>query len=151
ELGAASLEYTPDLGAAGVQVIGEVKWTIEARDDEGRTGRREVTLRCGQAVGDYLLRTDKAVYGGGESVHMLALGGGSEPIFLDLIRDGQTMLSQSIAMDRGRGELVFDIPPVLSGTIELDSYRFDTGGFASHKSRAIYVRPAQELTIKTTF
>jgi hypothetical protein len=143
ELGATSLEFTPEFGA--------VSWMVEAHDDEGWTGRREVTLRCGQAVGDFLVRTDKAVYGGGESLKVLALGGGSEPVFLDFIRDGQTMLSQSITMDRGHGALVIDLPPALSGTIELLSYRYDVYGNIVHKSRIIYVRPARELTIKTTF
>ncbi len=81
-----------------------MSWTIQAEDEQGRTGRRQVELRCGALDGGYLVRTDKAVYDGGEPVRVLVLAGGVEPVFLDLIKDGQTVLSESIEIAQGRGE-----------------------------------------------
>ncbi len=141
ELGVASVELTPD----GDQV----SLTVRATDDQGRVGRRRVTLQCGRAAGDFLVRTDKAVYDGGQTMHVVALGGGVEPVFIDLIRDGQTMLTDAIEMSGGRGEYQLDLPPELFGTIELVAYRYGAAGLPESKSRVIYVRQAGALKIET--
>ena len=68
ELGVTSFEVTPQSNTMG--------WTIQARDDQGRIGRRQVLLTCGALAGNYLFRTDKAVYDGGEPVRVTVLAGG---------------------------------------------------------------------------
>jgi hypothetical protein len=142
DLGAASLEFTPQAD--------RVSWTVRATDDEGRVGHRQVTLTCGTPSGDYLVRTDRAVYRGGETMHVLALGGGIEPVFLDLVKDGQTVLTESITLAQGRGELRLDLPPELSGTVVVCAYRYGAEGLPIHKTRVIYVRPAHALVLRTT-
>ena len=94
------------------------------------------------AGGDYLVRTDKAVYRGGETMRVPALGGGREPVFVDLVSDGQTVLSESIAMRKRPRRADSSIcPPELSGTIELCAYRYGPEGFPVHKTRVIYIEP----------
>lgn len=142
DLGVATLEFTPQAD--------EVRWTVRATDDEGREGRRQVSLTCGMPSGDYLVRTDKAVYRGGETMRVHVLGGGVEPVFLDLIKDGQTVLTQSIALTQGRGDLGLDLPPDLSGTVVVCAYRYGPEGLPVRKTRVIYVRPAHGLVLRTT-
>ncbi len=141
DYGVVSIELTPEGD--------EVAWIVRATDDEGRIGRREVTLRCGPPTGDFLVRTDKAVYDGGETMHVLALGAGVEPVFIDLIKDGQTMLTDVIEMKSGPGEYQFDLPPGLFGTVELYAYRYNESGLPVGKRRAIYVRQARSVEIET--
>ena len=141
DLGVASLEVTP--------AEDRVAWTIRARDDQGLSGRKEVTLQCGQAAEDFLVRTDKAVYDGGETIRILALGGGSQPVFIDAIKDGQTIVTDQLEMTQGRGQYEFDLPPELSGTIELCAYRYGVSGLPVRKSRVLYVRPAADLQVRT--
>ena len=119
-------------------------WTIQATDDQGRTGQPAGSpgVRT-QIAGDYLVRTDKAVYDGGEPVRVLVLAGGVEPVFLDLIKDGQTVLSDSIAVAQGRGDRTIDLPPELFGTSCLARYRYGPEGLPVQESRVIYVRPAR--------
>jgi type II secretory pathway pseudopilin PulG len=138
-MGAASVEFTPQAES--------VRWVVRATDEAGRSGRREVTLECGPRDEHFLVRTDKAVYDGGQTVHVLALGGGSEPLFLDLIKDGQTMLTDVIAMADGRGEYAIDLPPELSGTLQLSAYRFGREGLPVIETRVIYVRQAGGLKV----
>jgi hypothetical protein len=141
EQGVASFEFTPREG---------VNWFIRATDEQGRTGSRRVVLRCDTLNGDYLVRTDKAVYDGGEPIRVTVLAGGVEPVFLDLIKDGQTVLSEIIAVEKGRGERSIDVPPELSGTIVLHTYRYGPEGLPSVRSRVIQVRPARALAIRMT-
>ena len=109
-MGAASMEITP--------ATDKVAWVVRATDAAGQSGRREVTLEPRQTAGQFLVRTDKAVYDGGQTVHVLALGGGSEPLFLDVIKDGQTILTDTVAMDKGRGDYAIDLAPQISGTLQ---------------------------------
>ena len=141
-LGVASFEFIPGNSAK--------KWIIRAKDDQGRTGIRQVVLTSGMITGDYLVRTDKAVYNGGESLRVLVLAGGVEPVFLDLIKDGQTVLSESIAVTQGRGERTIDLPPELFGTVVLHAYRYGMAGLPVHESRVLYIRPARALSITMT-
>ncbi len=142
---------TNDLGAAFVELTpseDEPRWTLRAADDEGRIGRRELVLVVGRPAEDFLVRTDKAVYDGGETMTLIALGGG-EPVFVDLVKDGQTMLSTAIDLRDGRGQLELDLPPELFGTIELCAYRYGASGVPVTKTRVIYVRQAGGLKVET--
>ena len=119
--------------------------TVQASDDQGRTSRRHVTLTCDDVPGDYLVRTDRAVYRGGDSMHVVVLGSGAEPVFLDLIKDGQTVLSKTITMTDGRGELELGLPPELVGTIllcRLSLWARRAAG--SENSRVVQVQAASD-------
>ncbi len=152
----------------------ETRWTIRAHDDKGdlRT-EQDVKLLCGNVPNDFLLRTDKAVYRGGETVRLTALGGGDRPVYVDLIYVGNqrvTLLTQTVPLSGGRGDVSFVLPPEASGTLELSAYRFagddrypapedkrnvedasrHTDG-ALRKTRLLCVQPASQLQIRTTF
>lgn len=142
ELGVVSVELTPRTNQIG--------WTVRATDEEGRTGRREVILDCGTVLDDFLVRTNKAVYEGGQTMRVVALGSGVEPVFIDLVKDGQTMLTDVVEMSGGRGEYEFDLPPELFGTIQLCAYRYGAVGLPVRKTRVIYVGQPGELQIQTT-
>jgi hypothetical protein len=141
DLGVASFEFTPKAG--------EVAWTIRASDQNGQA-TREFKLTCGEVDNDFLLRTDKAVYSGGDTMHLVALGGGTEPIFVDLIKDGQTMLTETLPMHDGRGEAKIDLPPEVYGTMEVFAYRNTPDGFPVRKTRVLYIRPPGQIKIETT-
>jgi len=142
KLGVASFEITPETETVGI--------TVKATDSEGRIGREHVRLTCGSFDGDFLIRPDKAVYNGGQTMKLVALGGGVEPVFVDFIKDGQTILTQQIGMDGGKGQYDFDLPPEIFGTIDICAYRFRAHGLAVRKSRTVYVRQARQLSIKAT-
>ncbi len=138
-MGAASMEFTP-----GTE---NISWVVRATDAAGLSGRREVSLEPRQTEGQFLVRTDKAVYDGGQTVHVLALGGGKEPLFLDVIKDGQTMLTDTVPMASGRGEYQIDLPPQVFGTLQLCAYRLGSAGLPVMQTRVIYVRQAGALKI----
>ena len=62
DLGSASIEFTPETEST--------TWLIRATDNSGHTGRRELTLESGRFAEPFLVRTDKAVYDGGQTVHI---------------------------------------------------------------------------------
>ncbi|HMF16829.1 MAG TPA: MG2 domain-containing protein, partial [Gemmataceae bacterium] len=139
---------TNDLGIASFSVTpqaGEICLAVKACDPNGQYNRKFV-LNCGKIDNDFLLRTDRAVYNGGDTMHLTALGGGKEPIFVDLIKDGQTMLTETLPMHDGRGEAKIDLPPELFGTMQLWAYQA-VGGVLVQKTRVLYVRAPSQLKI----
>ncbi len=144
ELGAGSFEVTP-FDAAGLEGV------FRARDDKGVFAEKEVHLACGQDGRDFHVRADKAVYDGGDTMKLTMIGGISvEPIFVDLIKDGQTMLTRVLDVQHGSGREDIDLPPDLSGTLQLCAYRIDGNGVPVRKTRTLYVRPASGLNVKAT-
>jgi hypothetical protein len=138
ELGVAVVDVKPTRVEAGLKV----QWTDEARKT---TPWEDVPLVPGAINRNFVLRTDKAVYDAGATVQLVALGGGVEPVFIDLIKDGQTILTEAIAMTEGHGEYQFDLSPELSGTVQLCAYRFGDDGLPLRKARVLYIRPAHQL------
>lgn len=122
----------------------------QGRGEEGPAYNQAFRLTCGDPIRDFLLRTDKAVYNSGDTMRLTALGDSLSTIYLDLLKDGQTVLTDTIDLRNGQGEYHLDLPAELFGTVELVAYRFGADGLPIRKSRVLYVRPAQELAIKTT-
>ncbi|NLE60876.1 MAG: hypothetical protein GX616_21230, partial [Planctomycetes bacterium] len=97
---------TSALGLAIIEITPKTEkhpLSLQATDRNGITCSRQVTLECGPPTGDFLLRTDKAVYTGGETMQITVIGGGVDPVFLDFLKDGQVMLTQSVSIAGGRG------------------------------------------------
>ena len=143
---------TDALGAAAFDLhphSAQVRLTISARDNRGLSSEQTIDLDCDVSDSRFALRTDKAVYDGGEMIQLVVLGHGDEPVFVDFIRDGLTMLTQTVEVRHGRGELAVDVPPEIEGTVQLVAYRFSRTGLPVRKARAIYVRPARKLKLKT--
>lgn len=140
EFGVATIEFMP--------AAEDVQLSVRARDAQGQTGQSEVKLRCGQADADFLLRTDKAVYEGGDAMHLTVLGGDGT-LFLDLLKDGQTYWTRSVELIDGRGECTIELAPELFGTLELSAYRFGAeAGLPRSKTRVVYVRQARQLDLQ---
>ncbi len=128
----------------------QVILTMRASDDHGVTCQERMTLTCGATQDDFLVRPDKAVYTGGETMQLDLVGGGSEPVFVDFIKDGQVLLTQSVAISQGQGQLHFDIPLELFGTVEIQAYRFGTRGLANRKSRVVYIHQARQIAVEAS-
>ncbi len=111
--------------------------------------RLEVLMPC-DPVNAFLVRPDKAVYRGGDTMKLTAVGWYSGPVFVDLIKEGQTLLTETIEMANGQGEVAVNLPADLAGTVQVVGYRVDAKGQPQRKTRLVYVRPADEVHIAAT-
>lgn len=148
--GAESPLQTTDLGVAAFKITPRAEtegFEFQVADPKGNRFDETMVLRSGEIVNDYLVRTDKAVYTSGDTMHVTALSGGAQPVFVDFLKDNQMIRSEVINVKDGRGELVFDLPPEMFGTLQLIAYRFNADGVPLRKSRVFYVRPARQLAI----
>ncbi|MBL8891877.1 MAG: hypothetical protein JNL67_18015 [Planctomycetaceae bacterium] len=121
-----------------------------ATDAEGRSGRAERRLDRTTKDGDFLLRPDRAIYSGGQTMTLEVMASGSEPVFIDLLKDGQSLGSHSVDITSGYGEVEIDLPTELAGTVQIVAFRASTGGYPIRRSRTILVEPAKQLQIQAT-
>lgn len=152
ELGIGILKVKPKPGGTPLKVVATDAAT-------GKSVTRNVTLYTSNTPSKFLLRTDRIVYQAGDSMSITAIGGGVEPVFVDLIQNGQTVLTKRLDIDEQseepkeagtsprKGELVFDIPASISGTIQLVAYRFNSSGVPVRVHRMIHVKQANDLKI----
>ena len=116
---------------AGLYAGGATSLRISARDQAGRTGQVDTTLTEARQDG-MVLRTDKPIYTGGQTVAVEVIAGGTSQggqVFVDLVKDRQTVLTKALTLDNaGRAQEALDLPPDLSGTLQLHTYRLDQRG-----------------------
>ena len=138
--GVASFEVVPSKSAEKVVIV-------SVTDSDGRTANGEFNLGVSQKNQYFSLQTDKAVYSGGESIELTGFGSGRFPIMVDVIRDGQTLLTDSIEISDGRGTLLIDLPPDLEGVVEINAYRIGRSGITTRKTRTVFVSRASDLQL----
>ena len=141
--GVASFKLTPDQNDAAAGNI-----TVSATDSEGRIANREFDLSTSDAESDFVLRTSQAVYKGGESIVLNCFGAERYPVMVDVIRDQQTLLTESIEVEDGKGELVLDLPADIEGALQINAYRIGEAGLTTRKIRTVFVSRAEELKVE---
>ena len=84
---------------------------IRASDPACRGGKFTCRADAQSPVPAFLLRTDKAVYQTGDTARVRVLS--PEPdntVFLDLIKDGQTVLTKSVPLNRHQADIPSPCP-----------------------------------------
>jgi uncharacterized protein YfaS (alpha-2-macroglobulin family) len=144
DLGVAMFELTPRTDRLTI--------TAQATDAAGITATRPIELASAADTGilpaeDYILRTDHATYRTGQTLSIQVFSNSNQPVFIDLIKDGQTMRTATVPLGEGHGALAINLPPTLAGTLQINAYRYDESGITVHKTRLVYVQSADDLRI----
>jgi len=141
--------------AAGIGIVtvtpaGQSAVTLElhAADSEGNSADRSVDLAFGGGAEGLLIRTDRALYAVGDAVKAdVYCGGLGGSVFIDVVKEGQTLYSRSLSPEGGHTALVLPLTADMSGTLSLSAYRITVGGDTIRDRRIIYVDPANDLRL----
>lgn len=156
--GVASFDYTPkadpsnklqDLHESNAPHLQAFDLTVSAADEHGRRVSQQFELSAAGISNNFLLTTDKAVYDGGQTLKLTCIGGDAQPILIDIVKDRQTLLTETVQMQDGTGTTQIDLPPELEGTLQICAYRLDSPSLPIKKLRTIFVRSASDLKITT--
>ena len=124
---------------------------FQALDAAGRRATLAYRPDSGKPASALLLRTDKAVYQAGDEAQITVLSSESQnTVFIDILKDGQTVLTKSVPLENHRAEHSVPLPPGLTGVLKLNAYLIDQNGEDRGCSRIIYVNPASGLRVATT-
>jgi len=128
-----------------------INYNIHCYDDKGNTADISGTLQTdyGDSV---LLRTDRALYRVGENIKITVLTTKDNgTAYLDIVREGQTILTKSLRIKDGKGSLDWSLAPDCAGSLTLHAYRITPLGQIIRDSQKIVVSPANDLKIDISF
>src|SRR5271157_1704755 len=124
---------------------------IDDADREGNRAASSLTLQSRGGADQILLRTERAVYRSGDrmDVHVFSTKERGTA-YVDVVKDGQTVLTRDVDIVNGQAELALTATPDLAGTLDCDAYLFggDARPIADH--RLVFVQPADELKVEAT-
>jgi len=143
--------------AGGVAVIrlrangGAEAFDVEARDKQGNQARQTVRLDARTGADQILLRTERAVYRAGDRIQLRVFSTRQRgSAYIDVVKDGQTVLTRDLDLTNGQAELTLTATPDLAGTVDFHAYLIgrDARPVADH--RLAFVQPADELKVEAT-
>jgi uncharacterized protein YfaS (alpha-2-macroglobulin family) len=124
---------------------------IEAKDEEGNRTSSSVPLQLRQGVEQILLRTERAVYSAGDRIQLRVFSTRQQgAVYVDAVKDGQTVLTRDLDMKNGQAELDLTATPELAGTVDFNAYLFGRDARPVSDHRLVFVQPAGELKIEAT-
>ncbi|HLK64500.1 MAG TPA: MG2 domain-containing protein [Bryobacteraceae bacterium] len=128
-----------------------VPFEIEAADREGNHASNTLSLAVRAGEDRILLRTERAVYRAGDRIPLkLYSTKKTGTVYVDVVRQGQTMLTRDLDLVNGRAELTLTATPELTGTVDFNAYIFDRNAQPVSDHRLAFVQPADELKIEAT-
>lgn len=142
-LGITAVKIVPDGDQCNIR--------ISVYDKQGNQGQFKEDIQIAQYAESFLLRTDMALYETGDTLKATLLSSlPKATFFIDIIKDRQTVLTQTIDVENGIGQLAIDLPPSLFGTLKLNAYFITPSGESRRDSRVIHVSKPQQLQIHAT-
>ena len=147
EFGLTEFVFTPQSGGHVLDIV--------AQDETGLSASRQVSFETEYGSDSVLLRADRAAYVVGETMNLAAFTPvefGS--IYLDIVRDGQTLSTRSARVsggDQGHvAEFAVDVSADLYGTLELHAYKVLLDGSIVRDTRLVVVDAPNDLAIAVT-
>ena len=142
-LGLATYQFTPKPGPVTV--------AVKATSTDGLTATSRLSLTTNAGKEAVLLRTDKTLAKVGDTLQVTAMAtarGGT--IYVDMIRNKQTILTRGETAQNGRVNLTIPITNDMTGTVEVHAYKIMPSEDIIRDSRTVVVSPADDLVITAT-
>jgi len=124
---------------------------IQARDAQGNQSEQEFFFEGEWQEETVLLRPEQPAYQVGDTMNLTVLTSqATGMVYLDLIREGQTVSTQAIQVSNGQAQVAVDLTPDLYGTLELHAYKILRSGAIARDTRLVLVDQANELALAFT-
>jgi uncharacterized protein YfaS (alpha-2-macroglobulin family) len=152
--GRAEQATSTDDGGVAVAYVrpdgGRQALEIEATDRDGNRASSKMELDARDGDEQILLRTERAVYRTGDVIHLSVYSTKAHgAVYIDIVKDGQTVLTHDLDVENGRAELSVPATSEMSGTLDLSAYLFGRDALPIGDHRLIFVQPADELKIES--
>jgi hypothetical protein len=142
---------TDSNGIAVVRLASSVLTQVEvkASDKEGNQATRRIDLETRNGTDQILLRASHAIAKAGDSLQFQVLSTRkSGAAYVDIVKDGQTILTRDLDLVDGRASFDITATPDLAGTVDVNAYLFGQDAIPVSDHRLVFVQPADELKIE---
>lgn len=130
--------------------LGKESLHIDADDHRGNHTSTKIDLGYRDGADQILLRTEHALYRAGDVMHLKVFSSRERgAAYLDIVKDGQTILTRDVDMDEGEADLDVPVTPEMAGSLDIDAYLFGRDAQLVGDHRLVFVQPADELHIET--
>jgi hypothetical protein len=141
--GVGAFRIKPSSGVQSLQ--------IEADDGRGNRVSKVIQFQARDGAEQIMLHTDRAVYRAGDRIELRVFSTTKRgTAYIDIVRDGQTVLTRDLDIVDGRASLAIDATPDMSETLDINAYSFGQNAQAIGDHRLVFVQPAEELHIEAT-
>jgi len=124
---------------------------LKAADSRGRKAQTDVQLESDKASQSLMLRTNQSVYKVGDTIRLETFSTRQRgPVYIDVVKDGQTMITRAIDSSNGKGTLSLDLGPSMFGTLEVRAYQITSDADPISDRRLVYVDPADDLKVSVS-
>ncbi len=142
DLGLTVCDYTPK--ASSVTINAGVT-------GEGQHGASTRVVSSAPGLNGLILRTDKTLARVGDRLSLEALTTQrTGTLYLDVIRNRQTILTRAEPIRAGGARFVLPVTPDMAGTLELHAYQIQPDEQIVRDTRTIVVSPANDIDVKVT-
>ena len=153
--GEADRDVTTDAGGVAMIRLLAAKPTealhVEAHDATGNQADTTLTLTTRTSEDQVLLRTERAVYAAGDPIKLHVFSTRERgTAYVDIVKDGQTILTRDLDLVNGQAELNVTATPNLAGAIDCNAYLIGRNGQPVGDHRLAFVQPADELKIEAS-
>jgi 5-hydroxyisourate hydrolase-like protein (transthyretin family) len=140
EYGIAEFTLTPEQARTLIQVT--------AKDDKGETASIEKEFINDLDRDQIIMRMPRGIFKVGDRVQVEFLTTKrTGRIYLDIIKDNQTMLTKSVEVHNGKGTYDLTLTTDIAGSIWLHAYIVSPGSDIIRDTRFCFVHAANDLTI----
>jgi len=130
---------------------GEVAFHATATLASGESAGQAFTFTPGAADTGLLIRTARSLYRVGDAVDIQVFSTGvGDRVFIDVVKDGQTMLTETLAAVDGIAQKTLDLDPGLVGDVLVEAYQVSPGAEIQRDKKLIFVQDARALDVKVT-
>jgi uncharacterized protein YfaS (alpha-2-macroglobulin family) len=166
----ASLKISGVDGKTNKLGIGEYRVTpqgyslnimVTATDQDDNKGSKQLQLPIHQSSSTFdslsgkttlqesvLIRTDKSLYEVGESAQIEVLYNNKKgTVYVDVIKDGQTILTKAVDVTGSRASLSLDLDESMTGTLELHAYKILGTSDIVRDTKTIVVNPRKDIDL----
>ncbi len=120
----------------------DVEFEVRTRDGQRVRQRADLEARALPAV----IRTERSLYTAGETVKGEVLAASpTGAIYLDVVRDGQTIVTETVPLEGRRGSFSIDLPAEAAGTVSL--YAYTPGKDTLRARRTLFVGEPRSLQV----
>lgn len=153
-----SFRQTGALVTNNVELLGGVQmhmgpqsvldFRIQAVDARGEKAAVNAELNAHPFGENVLVRLDKAIYHTGDRMAIdVRTSAGLPTAFVDIVRGGQILLSKWADVKDGQAQVTLDIPPTLTGSLEVHGYQMLQTGEIIRDTRVVYVQSKNDLKV----
>ncbi len=129
----------------------KVKIGAKVTDHKGETAEVEKEFALNIEQDQIIMRIMRGIYKVGDNINLEFLTTKKNGrVYLDVIKDNQTVLTKSIEIKNGKGSYQLQLTPDITGSIWLHAYIVTPGSDIIRDTRFCYVHGANDLMIKVT-